>query len=394
MTEILIVAGEPSGDQLGGEFVEAAVRMRPDLRFFGATGTELEAAGVERVVATAELSAMGLTEVVSRLPAAWRALSRLTLEAERRGAAGAILIDSPDFNLRLAGRLARRGIPAVQYVGPTVWAWRPGRVRTLERAVRRLLVTLPFEPAVYAGTGVDAVYVGNPAVDRVPAEPPPRREVARALGADPSVPWVGLLPGSREAELRRLGPVFAEAAARIRGAVPAVEFVAPVAPGVHPETVARLLTPAATRFAGAQAGISPPVRLADRDRYAALAHCEAAIAASGTISLELALLGVPHVVAYRVSRVTWGVARLLVDVDHLALPNLIAGRRVVPELLQAAATPDALAAPVVTWLTDSGARRAVQRGLAEVREALGPSGVARRAARAALEALGLPPSLA
>ncbi|MBA3555538.1 MAG: lipid-A-disaccharide synthase, partial [Gemmatimonadales bacterium] len=125
-----------------------------------------------------------------------------------------------------------------------------------------------------------------------------------------------------------------------------------------------------------------------------LAHCEAAIAASGTISLELALLGVPHVVAYRVSRVTWGVARLLVDVDHLALPNLIAGRRVVPELLQAAATPDALAAPVVTWLTDSGARRAVQRGLAEVREALGPSGVARRAARAALEALGLPPSLA
>ncbi|HUP02267.1 MAG TPA: lipid-A-disaccharide synthase [Gemmatimonadota bacterium] len=378
------MAGEPSGDQLGGELAEAVIRMRPDVRFFGATGPALEAAGAERVIATGELSVMGLTEVARTLPAAWRAIGRLEREAADRRPAGAILIDAPDFNLRLARRLHSRGIRVVQYVSPTVWAWRPGRVDVIARTVRRLLVTLPFELQTYEGTGVDTVYVGNPAVDRVAAAIPlPREAVARELGVDPAAPWVALLPGSRRSEIERLGPRFAAAAATILESVPAAEFFAPVAPGLDPPEVARALSG------------GPPVRLAPAGRRnAALAHAAAAITASGTASLELALLGVPHVVAYRVSPLTWGIARLLVRTEHVALPNLILGRRVVPELLQGAARPEALAAPIVTWLEDPQARAAVQVDLAAVGRALGPPGVARRAARAALEALGLPPALA
>ena len=383
MTALLIAAGEPSGDQLGAELVEAASRMRPDASFFGATGPALEAAGAERVVATSELSVMGLTEVVRKLPMAWRAIGLLDREAGDREAAGAILIDAPDFNLRLARRLRRRGIPVVQYVSPTVWAWRSGRTADIARDVRRLLVTLPFEPRAYEGTGVDAVYVGNPAVDRVPTAPPARDAVADELGADADAPWLALLPGSRRSELERLGPLFVAAAARVRDDHPEVELIAPVAPGLDAAEVAAALAD------------GPPVRLVSAPRrYGALAHAVAAIAASGTASLELALLGVPHVVAYRLSPVTWRIARLLVRTEHVALPNLILGRRVVPELLQGAARPETLAAPVLTWLRDPEARSDVRAGLEAVRRLLGAPGVARRAARSALEAIGLHPTLA
>lgn len=377
MPSLLIVAGEPSGDVLAGELVEALRGLRPDARFFGATGPMLEAAGAERVVPTSTLSVMGLTEVLGRLPAAVRAIRKLERAAVDRDAIGAVLVDSPDFNLRLARRLSRRGIPVVQYVAPTVWAWRAGRIRTLERVVRRVLLTLPFETAIYAGTGVDAVYVGHPAVDRIPRPLPERGAVAEQVGLPVGARWVALLPGSREAELARLGRDFSTAASRIAGAVSEVAFVAPVAAGVSVEAVA-----------GALAG-GPPVALAERGRLEALGHCEAAVAASGTVSLELALLGVPHVVAYRVSALTFGAARLLVRVGHAALPNLIAGRMVVPEFLQGALEPEAVAAPILTWLGDEDARGEVVRELAEVRDAVGPPGVAQRAARATLDALDL-----
>lgn len=375
MPELLIVAGEPSGDALAGELVEAVAALRPDVAFFGATGPALETAGVERVVPTSELAVMGLVEVVGRLPAIRRAMGRLVDAARARRPAGAILVDSPDFNLRLAKRLGRAGIPVVQYVAPTVWAWREGRIRTIRDHVRRLLVTLPFEPEVYAGTGVDAVYVGNPAADRVPDPLPPKAETAARIGADPDLPWVGVVPGSRAAELERMGPLMAAAARRVKAARPAVELVAPVAPGVEAARVAEAIAEA------------PGVRLVEEGRLEALGACDAAIATSGTVSLELALLGVPHAVAYRASPLTYAIARLLVDVDHVALPNLIAGRSVVPEYVQSAATPEALAAPVATWLAAPDARAAVRAGLEEVRRAVGPAGTARRAAGAALEAL-------
>jgi len=376
--EVLVVAGEPSGDEIAASIVGAAAGLAPGVRFFGATGLALDAAGAERVVATRDLSVMGLAEVLTTLPTAIRALGVLVDEAEARGAVGAILVDAPDFNLRLAGRLARRGIPVVQVVSPTVWAWRESRIRTLERTVRRLLVTLPFEERLYDGTAVDATYVGHPAVDRIAADPPPREGIAERLGIDPARPWVAVLPGSRTGELDRTAPVLGRAMARIRSRHPAVEAVVPVAPGLDPGEVEAAL--AAAR----------PVCLVTEDRMEALARCDAAMATSGTASLELALLGVPHVVAYVMNPLTYRVARLLVDVDHIALPNLVAGRTVVPEYIQSRATPGAVAAPVETWLADEGARRAVAEGLACVGETLGPPGFGDRAAAAALESLGIP----
>ena len=370
------MAGEPSGDALGAELVRAIRAVRPGTSFFGATGPELDSAVVERVVDTRELSVMGLFEVLERLPAAWRALARLEEAASDRPADGAILIDSPDFNLRLAGRLSGRAIPVVQYVSPTVWAWRPGRVRAIERSVRRLLVTLPFETAFYEKTRVDAVYVGNPAVDRLPVRPASRAEVAARLGLPEEAPWVAIVPGSRAGELARVAPALAAAAARVAAAVPEAAFLAPVAPGLRAGEVAHALSG------------GPPVALVAENRLECLGHAAAALATSGTASLELALLGVPHVVAYRASPATYAAARLLVDTDWIALPNLIAGATVVPEFVQRL-EPAALAAPVITWLGDSAARAEVVEGLAGVRAALGPPGVAARAAAAALEALGL-----
>lgn len=373
----MVVAGEPSGDALAAELVAAAREIAPEARFFGATGPALERVGVERVVDTAELAVMGLVEVVTSLPRIALALRRLAREAERRRPAGAVLVDSPDFNLRLARRLHRVGIPVVQYVSPTVWAWRPGRIRSLEANVRRLLVTLPFEADVYADTDVDFVYVGNPAVDRIPDEPIPRGEMAAWLDLPAGAPWVGILPGSRSNELRRMGPVLAAAAERVHRRTPEARFVAPMAPGADPAAVVESL-----------AG-GPPTRFLAERRHHALAHCTAALATSGTASLELALLGVPHVVGYRMAAPTWWIARLLVDADHVALPNLIAGRTVVPERVQRAATPEELAAPISTWLVDREAREAVRGELEKVAEAVGPGGVAARAARAAFEALEL-----
>ncbi len=377
MPDVLIVAGEPSGDILAGELVLAVRRLRPDIRFFGATGPTLEAAGAERIVPTSTLSVMGLTEVVGRLPAAVRAMRRLERAALERSAIGAVLVDSPDFNLRLAGRLSRRGIPVVQYVAPTVWAWRPGRTRALERAVRRVLLTLPFEAEAFSGSDIDAVYVGHPAIDRIQRPLPDREAVADRAGLPVAARWVALLPGSREPELARLGAPFAKAAARMAERVSDVAFLAPVAAGV-----------AAGMVGEALAG-GPSVTLVERDRLDAIGHCQAAIAASGTASLELALLGVPHVAAYRVSALTFAAARLLVRVEHVALPNLIAGKTVVPELLQGAVQPVAMAAPILTWLGDEDAREEVVVELAGVREAVGPPGVAERAARAALDAMDL-----
>ena len=363
---------------MAAEIVRAAAAFAPEVRFFGMTGPGLEAAGAERVVASESIAVMGMLEVAVKYPVARRALDRLVAEASRRKVAGAILVDAPEFNLRLARRLAADGIPVVQVVSPTVWAWRSGRIRTIRRAVRRLLVIFPFEREVYRGTGVDAVYVGNPVLDRVPLSPLSREVVAERIGAVAAAPWVALLPGSRAGELARIGPIVARAARLVREAVPTVELVAPVAPGVDPGAVESALSEGS------------PVRLVVGDRFEVLGHCEAAIAKSGTGTLELAVLGVPHVVVWATSPVTWGLMRLLVrGTEFAAQPNLIAGKRVVPEFLQGAARPAAVAAPVVTWLTSPPARAAVVEELASVREALGPPGFAPRAARAALEALDL-----
>lgn len=377
VAQVLVVAGEPSGDAAGAELVDAARKMVPGIRFFGATGPALEAAGAERVVATRELTTMGLTEVLPRLPAIRRAMKHLERAAARHDTIGAVLIDSPDFNLRLARKLDRRSIPVVQYVSPTVWGWRPGRVSTIEKSVCRVLLTLPFEADFYHDSRVDAVYVGHPVLDRIPTDLGDRKSVAARLGLNPSRRWVALLPGSRSGELDRMGSLLAESAAQIRQRIPDIEIVTTVAPGLHPSAVASAL-----------AGVAG-LKLIETDRHVALGHCDAAIVTSGTVSLELAMLGVPHVVAYRLSHVTFAIAKRMARVRWIALPNLIAGRAIVPELIQRDAQPHRLAQPVIEWLEDDNARAAIRNELRSVSRTLGPPGVAERAASAALSAFGI-----
>jgi len=377
VAEVLIVAGEPSGDAIGAELVDAARRVAPTVHFFGAVGPALESAGAEHVVATREITALGLVEVVPRLPAIRRAMRRLERAAADRQTIGAILIDSPDFNLRLARKLGRRSVPVVQYVSPTVWGWRPGRVATIEKRVRRVLLTLPFEAEFYRDSRVDAVYVGHPALDRIPTDLGSRESVATRFGLTASRRWVALLPGSRAGELARMGPLLAETATRLRQQVPDIELMTMVAPGLDPSAITTAL-----------AGVAG-LKLVETDRHIALGHCDAAIATSGTVSLELALLGVPHVVAYRLSNITFAIAKRMARVRWIALPNLIADRAIIPELIQRDAQPRQLAEPVIEWLENDDARAAIRQELQRVSQTLGPPGVAERAARAALSAFGI-----
>jgi lipid-A-disaccharide synthase len=304
---------------------------------------------------------MGLAEVVRDLPRLWRLSRRVRQAALERRPRVAVLVDSPDFNLPLARALRKAGIPVMIYISPQLWAWRAGRVRRIRRDVRRVLCILPFEVGFYGRHGVPAEFVGHPLVDElapVMRELPPRAPRALAL-----------LPGSRWHEVEALLPAMLAAAARLGASIPDLKVRLIVAPGLAPERLHPLLTGAA-------------VELVTSDRHRALAACSAALVASGTATLECALLGVPMVVGYRLHPVSYLMARWLVRVPHVSLVNLVAGEGVVTELVQNAFTPEALAREAGLLLRGAGERQ--QSGLAEVRRRLGEEGASERAARAVL----------
>lgn len=393
--DLLVVAVEASGDLHAAAVLRELKALRPGVRAFGAAGPLLRAEGCEALVRAEELSVMGIAEVIPALPRILRALATLAEAARLRRPAAALLVDSPDFNLRLAKRLRPLGIPVVEFIGPTVWAWRAGRVRQIARDVARMLVILPFEPAFYAARGVRAVYVGNPVADRHRAELPQaaggdapaagqgweeQRRARRArLGFDPGRPLVALLPGSRRQELARLWPVLLETARLLRARRGDLQLAVPVAPGVD-----RAALEARAREAGVQ-----PLRLLDGQAPELLAACDAAAVASGTATLEAALAMAPQVVIYKTSWLTWLVGRLLVRVRHVGLINLLAGRGLAPELLQRACTPAAIVAELEPLLDDPAARARQLEGLREVRAALLPAGAPPAARRAAEELLAV-----
>ncbi len=366
---LLIVAGEVSGDIHAGNLLRELGALRPGLSAFGVGGERLLAAGLDPIAHTDELAHMGLVEVLRELPRIRGVMRRLVGEATRRRPTLAVLVDSPDFNLRLADRLRVLGIPVVLYVSPQLWAWRRGRVHVVRRVAREVLCILPFEVEFYATSGVPARYVGHPLVDDLAREGLfPHRDLAQEG-------WLALLPGSRRMEVRQLLPAMLEALALLPSS--RVERAVLVeAPGVGTE-IDRVLArhPTDSRL----------VRVAGPARRGQLAQCNAAWTASGTATLECALLGVPMVVGYRLQPLSHLLARVLVRVPHVGLVNLIAGRRLAPELLQGSWNSGALAA-AVTGLV--GAEGDVQRaGLASVRSRLGEPGASRRAAEAVLEHL-------
>lgn len=364
---LLIVAGEVSGDLHAGNLLAELRREVPDVEAFGIGGERLASNGFDCVATTDELAHMGLIEVLRELPRIRRIMARLVGEADRRRPKLAILVDSPDFNLRLAARLRRLGIPVILYVSPQLWAWRRGRVRIVRRLAREVLCLLPFEVPFYTEHDVRARYVGHPLVDDVARDGLLDHRVPRVPGK------IALLPGSRAMEVRNLLPVMIQSLADL-GRERLAEVVLIEAPGMR-AVVDKVLA--------AEGGGSGVRRVSGPDRRRELASCSLAWTASGTATLECALLDVPMVVGYRLQPLSYAIARLLVRVPHVALVNLIAEERVAPELIQGAWRATDLA-ELSRRLLDGGGDR--QRpGLERVRRRLGSPGASRRAAEAVLE---------
>jgi lipid-A-disaccharide synthase len=373
--DILLVAGEASGDQLGGELLSVLRARRSGLHAFGMGGPRLKEAGLECLFDASELSVVGITEVLPRLPRIWRVFRALVRAARERRPQLAVLVDAPDFNLRLAKKLRRLDIPVVFYVSPTVWAWRRGRVRQIARDVERMLCILPFEEDFYRPYGVKAVYVGNPVAARLP-EPADATVFRRALGLDMLRPTLAVLPGSRAGELRRCLPPLVQAAALVAVDHPGLQVVVPLAPGVDGAQVAL-----AFRAHGLE-----PVLVTGRAAEVVGAS-DVALVTSGTAALEAGLMLRPLVVVYRVSALSALLARLLVRVAYVSLVNLLAGRKVIPELLQGALTPANVLAEVRRLWNRGPERDTLLEGLRQVRALLGHGNASERAADQVLEVL-------
>ena len=370
-TDVLLVAGEASGDLHGATLARALVTLAPGLRLAGMGGPRMAAEGVHLLQRAEHVTVVGGTEALGRLPALWRSFHALRRQLREHRPGVLVLIDFPEFNMRLARAARRLGVPVVYFIAPQVWAWRHGRVRAMARDVRRVLAIFPFEVSVYQEAGVPVEFIGHPLLDVLPALD---RDAARTGLASGDETLVGLLPGSREAEVRRHLPVLLEAARRILARRPRTRFALPPAsttpvPGV-------MATVRAARV---------PVQVVPGQAYRVMAAADLLLIASGTATLEAACYGTPMVVLYRLSSISHALARLLVrGVSHIALPNIIAGREIVPELIQGRATPDGVASAALGVLGDEGERTAQRLALLEVRTRLGERGAGLRAARAVL----------
>lgn len=372
----MISCGEPSGDLYAGALATQILALDRSAVVTGFGSDRLRAAGATLVGDFKGLSVTGILEVARVLPKIHAVYRRLVADAVAHRPDVFVAIDFPDFNFRLAAALRKLGVPVVYYISPQLWAWRTGRMKTMRRIADRVLVIFPFESPIYEGAGVPVQWVGHPMLDVV-VPPEPRDQFLRRHGLDPSRPVVALLPGSRRNELREILPGLAEAAALIRARMPAAQFIVARAPhlaGELFEPLSRLSTD----------GGNPAV-LFDGRADDVLAAADVALVASGTVTVQAALHECPMVVVYRLSRLTYRIGRPFVHVDTFAMVNLVAGERIVPELIQEDFTPDAVARHALDVLTDPAAAERIRAGLRRVRHKLGVPGASRRAAQAVLE---------
>lgn len=380
---IFLVAGEASGDNLGGRLMAALKEATAGrIRFAGVGGRAMIEEGLDSLFPMSDLSVMGLTEVLPHLPRLWRRLRQTVGAVERLRPAALITIDSPDFSFRVAARLRGRGIRLIHYVAPTVWAWKPGRSRKIAAFLDHLLALLPFEPPMFREAGLPCTFVGHPVVESG-ADRGDGPGFRRRHGIAPDAPVICVLPGSRASETSRLLPVFGETVALLKQSRPGLRVLVPTVPAV------------AGPVERAAAGWSVPavVIAGTAEKYDAFAAANAALAASGTVSLELALAGLPAVIAYLVSAPTAWLARRLIQVRHVSLINIVLEREVVPERLQEACRPAILAADLDRLLAHPEEGRAQIEAARGALASLGLGGPppSRRAAQAVLDVLGLVP---
>jgi lipid-A-disaccharide synthase len=368
---VFLSAGEASGDMHGANLARELAALSPGVRLDGIGSDQMRAAGVDVHMDIKGLAITGIAEVFFRIPQVLAAFRRMVAVLEQTRPSVVVLIDSPELNIRLARKAHQLGIPIVYYISPQVWAWRKYRVRELARLVKKMLVILPFEADVYREAGVDVEFVGHPLLDQPMATRGPD-ELRPELGLGGEGPVVALLPGSRNNELERMGPVLAETAALLHQRVPGVRTVVPLARTI-PEERAHAI------FAR-----SPQTRLVAGRTYDVIAAADAALACAGTVTLECALIGTPLAVLYKISPITYHIARFLVSVDHISLVNLIARRRVVPEYVQGEASAPALAECLERMVRDPETLARMRGELAGVRTLLGEPGASTRAAKAVM----------
>ena len=358
MRPILIVAGESSGERYGADLVREFRRLHPEAEFFGIGGSRMAAEGVETLFSVKELSLMGVFEVLSHVPRVRGILRRLGREAVGRKAAAAVLIDSPDFNLRLARMLRKAGIPVLYYVSPTVWAWRAGRLKTIRKAVTRMMLIFPFEEKIYRAAGIPATFVGHPLLEKI-GTPGDRDGFVAKHGLDPGRKIVAVLPGSRAGEIRFHAPILAAAMDRIRRQIP-VEFVLVRSENISPDDLG-------SAFPGGLAGMT----VVDREAYEAMSAADLVMASCGTATLEAALLGTPVIAFYRISPLTYYAGRPLVRIGHYCIVNILAGKGVVPELIQKNFTAQNLAREALRILASDAVRSGMKAEFLRIRNALG-----------------------
>jgi lipid-A-disaccharide synthase len=355
---LLIIAGEKSGENYGADVVRRFRALRPEIRFFGIGGTKMAAEGVDILVPMDALAVVGLFEVVSHLPRIRRIFNRIRSEVEIRRPAAAILIDSPDFNLRLAKKLHRLGVPVLYYIGPTVWAWRKGRLKTVKKYVRKMCLIFPFEEDIYRTAGVPARFVGHPLLERVRVAFG-RDEFLSKYGLDPDKKLIVILPGSRRSEIRFHMPVLAEALERIRREVPS-QFVFILAEDLDPGILEPRLPLGA-----------PDIKILGENAYEAMAAADLVLSACGTANLETALLETPLVAFYRLSALTYRAGVNLVKVKDYSIVNILAGERIVPELIQRDFTADNLVREAKTILGSEDLRSVMKARFRRIKSLLG-----------------------
>ena len=370
---IMIVAGEASGDLHGSNLVKEALRIDPGLSFFGIGGRRMRDEGVTILVDSSEMAVVGLVEVISHSRVIYRAYSILKKIIHSNPPDILILIDYPDFNLLLAKVAKCAGVKVLYYISPQIWAWRVGRVKKIARLVDRMAVVFPFEVPFYEKEGVPVTFVGHPLVDTV--HPTMTRPGAQTcFGLDPDKKTVGLFPGSRKGEIRNLLATIIDAAALLRKHYPDLQFILPLASSLSNADIAPFI------------GSNPlDIRVIDGKVYDVMQVCDAIISVSGTVTLEAALMGVPMVIIYRVSPLTYAVGKRLIKVDHIGICNIVAGERVVRELIQDDAEPGWIAAEIGRILSDEAYAREMRAKLADVKAKLGVGGGSARVAKLLVE---------
>lgn len=381
---VMVSCGEASGDLYAADLTRALRAREPAVEVFGFGGPRLAQAGARLVGEYAGVSVTGLTEALRVVPRAYRMIRRLVQAARDSRPDVFVAIDFPDFNFRLMAGMRALGIPVVYYISPQLWAWRPGRMKTMRAMVDRVLVIFPFEEAIYQRAGVPVTFVGHPLVD-LTATQATRASLLAGLGLVPDAPTVALLPGSRANELSRIAPAMAASVPLIRAQVPNVQCIVARAPGLPDElfapfTAAGLVEPGRV----AEAGGVPTAFVRGRTDDV-LAAADIAVTASGTATVQCALHELPMIVVYRLSSLSYLLGKPFVKVDTYAMANLVAGERIVPELIQGDFTASRVAREAVSLLCDDERRRVTRAALRRVRERLGAPGASGRAADAVLD---------